>query len=148
MNSSAQEIEYVDGVPDHAVDIHTFLTPYFDRHQLLPRTQADIARLIEHSFVAQVGRQIAGFAALEIYSPKLAEIQCLAVGPDFRRRGIGRELVQRCVDRAGQVGVLELMAISASDEMFLACGFDYSLPNQKRALFIQPSAPAENQSDD
>ncbi|MGB1929312.1 MAG: GNAT family N-acetyltransferase, partial [Mariniblastus sp.] len=57
---------------------------------------------------------------------------------DYRRQGLGRILVQRCVERAREEKVKELMAISASDEMFLTCGFDYSLPNQKRALFIQP----------
>ena len=31
----------------------------------------------------------------------------------------------------------EPMAISASDEFLIRCGFDYSLPGQKRALFIQ-----------
>ncbi len=69
-----------------------------------------------------------------------AEIQCLAVSDKFRRRGVGRTLVSMCVGRAREQKVVELMAISNSDKMFQACGFDYSLPNQKRAFFIQPLA--------
>jgi len=30
------------------------------------------------------------------------------------------------------------MAISASDAFLKECGFDYSLPKQKRALFVEP----------
>ena len=81
---------------------------------------------------------VVGFAAVEIYSGKLAEIQCLAVSPAVQGQGIGRQLVRGCVDVARQQGVKELMAISATEAMFVACGFHYSLPNQKRALFISP----------
>ncbi len=105
---------------------------------LLPRTKDELKRLLVHAFVAMRDSKIVGFAAVEIYSKKLAEIQCLAVDENFRRQGIGRALVKLCVARAAEHGVIELMAISASDEMFKSCGFDYSLPNQKRALFIQP----------
>jgi len=137
------EIEFVNARPDDLKRVAQFLKPFMDGHQLLPRTSIELELLLRHAFVAQAGEQIAGFAALEIYSKKLAEIQCLAVGPQFRRRGVGRTLVARCIERARQQNVSELMAISSSDEMFLACGFDYSLPNQKRALFIQPMVEEE-----
>jgi amino-acid N-acetyltransferase len=78
-----------------------------------------------------------GFAAIEIYSRKMAEIQSLAVSPALQGQGVGTKLVQRCVDRAQAEGILELMAITASEKLFRGVGFDYSLPNQKRALFMQ-----------
>nr|WP_286178222.1 GNAT family N-acetyltransferase [Rhodopirellula sp. JC639] len=78
-----------------------------------------------------------GFSAVEVYSPKLAELQCLAVHPDFQRFGVGRRLVQMCVDRARDLGIMEIMAISSSDRFLENCGFHYSLPDQKRALFQQ-----------
>ena len=71
------------------------------------------------------------------YSRKLAEIQALAVLSSLQGKGVGSELVRRCVGRARAEGVLELMAITASDNLFRNVGFDYSLPNQKRALFLQ-----------
>jgi len=30
-----------------------------------------------------------------------------------------------------------VMAITSSDSFFQSCGFDYTLPGEKRALFIQ-----------
>lgn len=118
--------------------VQSFLLPYMDGRLLLRRTSLELELLLKHSFKAIHQERIIGFCALEIYSKKLAEIQCLAVEADFRRLGVGRELVQRCVTRAKDEKVLELMAISSSEKMFMACGFDYSLPNQKRAFFIQP----------
>ena len=119
--------------------VQAFLEPFMDDKQLLKRASLDLELLLKHSFKAvDSNGKIVGFCALEIYSKKLAELQCLAVDESFRRKGVGRDLVRCCIERAKEEKVLELMAISASDEMFKACGFDYSLPNQKRALFIQP----------
>ncbi|MFT5299293.1 MAG: amino-acid N-acetyltransferase [Mariniblastus sp.] len=118
--------------------VQNFLEPFMDDRQLLRRTSLELELLLKHAFQAVSESRIVAFCALEIYSKKLAEIQCLAVDESFRRQGIGAELVKRCVQRARDEKVKELLAISASEEMFKSCGFDYSLPNQKKALFIQP----------
>lgn len=127
--------------------VQEFLQPYVDSQQLLQRTSIELELLLKHAFIAfkeQAGEAseddwpIVGFVALEVYSKKLAEIQCLAVEEQFRRRGVGRELVQCCIQRATDEKVKELLAISSSEEMLMACGFDYALPNQKRAFFLQP----------
>ena len=95
-------------------------------------------RLVVHGFVAESAGRIVGFVALEVYSRKMAELQCLAVDADFQRRGLGKALVRRCVQRACELNIHELMAITASDALFRECGFDYSLPDQKKALFLHP----------
>jgi amino-acid N-acetyltransferase len=123
---------------DDATELLEFLQPFVDRRQLLQRTLDELRHLTRHGFVARAGGRIIGFAAVEMYSRKLAEIQCLAVAPEWQGHGIGTRIVQRCVARARELGVLELMAITASDEFLKKCGFHYSLPDQKRALFIQP----------
>jgi len=103
----------------------------------LPRTVEEIQGLVDNGFVVEVNGSIVGFAAIEIFSGKLAEVQCLAVAPALQGKGIGKQLIQRCVQRAQEENVTELIAITASDALFQSCGFDYALPNQKRALFIQ-----------
>ena len=132
------EIKFRQAIGSDLKGVASFLGPFMESEFLLPRTDEELGKLIENGFVAEHDSKVVGFAAVEFYSKKLAEIQCLAVDGEFRRRGIGKELVSRCITRAAEFNVVELMAISASDEMFKACGFDYSLPNQKRALFIQP----------
>ena len=117
--------------------LRDFLAPFVRLQQILPRDEEDLHTLTRHGFVAEHHAAIVGFAAIEIYSRKLAEVQSLAVRTDFQGKGIGRQLVEACVERAKSEGVLELMAITASEKLFRDSGFDYSLPNQKRALFVQ-----------
>ncbi len=142
----ARGVTFVDATLDSTDGVIEFLRPFVEAEQLLPRTKEEIQHLLKHGFMAMVGDRIVGFATVEIYSRKLSEIQCLAVDAEFQDIGIGRRLVKRCLERARELGVLELMAISASENLFKSCGFDYSLPMQKRALFIQPQAQTDSAS--
>ena len=113
------------------------ITPYIEQHVLMPRDANDLEKLIPHGFIAEAADRLVGFAALEIYSSKLAEIQCLAVEELYQQHGLGKQLVEACVQRARDEQVWELLAITSSDGFLRSCGFDYSLPDQRRALFLR-----------
>ena len=118
-------------------EVFSLLEPFVQQRQVIRRTRAETATLLPTGFVAVHANKIVGFSSVEIYSQKLAEIQCLAVCSEHRSRGLGKTLVRRCIDLARQCGVMEVMAISNTDRFLQDIGFDYSLPNQKRALFYQ-----------
>ncbi len=118
-------------------EIATFIEPFVATGKLLPRTTQELEDLLPHGFIAESDGRIVGFAALEIYSPKMSEIRSLAVASGFRGAGIGKQLVERCVERACEHQVLEIMAITSNEEFFKHCGFDFTLPGEKKALFIQ-----------
>lgn len=113
------------------------IEPFVVEGKLLRRTTQELEHLLPHCFVAEAAGRIVGCAALEIYSPKLAELRSLAVEPAYRGHGVGKLLVQACVQRAREHRVLEVMAITSSEEFFRACGFDFTLPGEKKALFLQ-----------
>lgn len=127
--------------------IMQLLMPLVDEKLLLKRNEEEVASLLPTGFVASFQPQVnsaelpdesvVGFCAVEVYSKKLAEIQCLGVHASHRSHGLGRILVQQCVDLARDRGVMEVMAISSSEQFLRDIGFDYSLPQQKRALFYQ-----------
>jgi N-acetylglutamate synthase-like GNAT family acetyltransferase len=117
--------------------IADLIAPYVEDGSLLARTYEEFDELLPHFFVAEDDGEIVGCAALEIYSPKLAELRSLAVSPKAQGQGVGKLLVNACVERAKEHNVLEVMAITSSDAFFQACGFDYTLPGAKRALFVQ-----------
>ena len=114
-----------------------FIAPFVERGRLLPRTHDELEDLTVDGFIAESDGRILGFAALEIYSSKLAELRSLAVAADQQGRGIGKALVSACVERAKQRHVFEVMAITSSEEFFQRCGFDYTLPGEKKAVFMQ-----------
>ena len=117
--------------------LEEFVERFVQANRLLPRTTDELYDLIPFGFVAVADDRLVGFAALEIYSAKLAEVRSLAVDQDFQGLGIGRGLVQKCVDLAQHRNILEVMAITSSDGFFRACGFDFTLPGEKKALFMQ-----------
>ena len=125
--ASREDIPQLEDLVDHFVTAN----------RLLPRTFDELCDLIPFGFVAESKGSIVGFAALEIYSAKLAEIRSLAVHENHQGKGIGRSLVQRCVELAVRRNVLEVMAITSADGFFQACGFDFTLPGEKKALFMQ-----------
>ena len=118
-------------------EIMEVIQPFVDAQILLPRNREEIQRLSKRGFVAVCDGRVIGFASVEIYSSKLSEIQCLAVKKEFQHKGVGKLLVADCINLAREEGVIELMAISSSEEFLKSCGFDYSLPDQKRALFYR-----------
>jgi len=135
---SESKFQFENATQDDLAAVQAFLQPFMDKQNLLQRTSVELQILLKHGFICKAQDKIVGFAAFEMYSKKLGEIQCLAVDSEFRRQGIGGQLVKMCVQRAREQKVKEVLAISASEEMFRSCGFDYSLPDQKRAFFIEP----------
>lgn len=123
----------IDDVPA----LGKFIEPFVAEGRLLPRTQDELEDLTVHGFVAIVDGQIAGFGALEIYSVKLAELRSLAVDSKYQGQGIGKALVQACVELAQSKKIFEVMAITSKEEFFQRCGFDFTLPGEKKAVFLQ-----------
>ena len=116
-----------------------------ERGEVLPRTLQELTDLLPTFFVAEsTENRIVGTAALEVYSQKLAEIRSLCILPDAQGEGIGKALVRACLDLARERGVFEVMAITDKESFFRSCGFDYVLPNQRRALFILPGSEEPN----
>ena len=117
--------------------IDAFLRPFVEAREVLPRTADELFYLISTGFVAEHDERVVGFAALEIYSMKLAEVRSLTVDECVRGRGVASGLIERCVELATNKGVYEVLAVTAADDLFRRCGFDDALPGQKRALFRQ-----------
>ncbi len=122
---------------DDIDQLEAFIDRFVQANRLLPRTTDELCDLIPFGFVATTEDEVVGFAALEIYSAKLAEIRSLAVHEKFQGQGIGKALVQKCVELAVKRNILEVMAITSADGFFQACGFDFTLPGEKKALFMQ-----------
>lgn len=91
--------------------------------------------LVEHDGV------VVGSAALYPFSEERAgELACLAVAPEYRRAGIGEELLRRIEARARAAGLEKLYVLTTrTAHWFLERGFVEvsvdALPKQKRELY-------------
>ena len=84
-------------------------------------------------FVAEEEGVIVGCCALEIYSQRLAEVRSLAVAKEHQSKGIGTALVERCLQKAREEGVYEILTITSAVSFFEKQGFG-TFKNEKFAL--------------
>jgi ribosomal protein S18 acetylase RimI-like enzyme len=79
-----------------------------------------------HEIAATAGSQVAGVLGLRI-AASLAHLDSLIVGPEWRRRGIGRRLVERAEDLAKYYNchkvTLEVPVEGAARSFFEAAGY-------------------------
>ena len=136
--SDSNNIHFRRAEPSDVQGASELLTPHIQQQKLLPRSDSELQKLMQLAYVAVDSDRIVGFCAVEVYSRKLAELQGLAVADDCQRQGIGKRLIELCIELADANNVHELMAVTSSENVFYECGFDYALPDQKRALFIHP----------
>ncbi len=143
MTSDLPDAKVRSAKPDDVPKILALIAPFVSAGKLLPRTVDELRDLVATGFVAERGKTIVGFSALEVYSKKLAEIRSLAVSSDQQKQGLGSLLVKACVDLAVSRNILEVMVVTSSEAFFRDCGFDFTLPGEKKALFIQPTSSQE-----
>ena len=137
LNDAKTDIRIHKAVTEDLIELSDFIVPFVQSGDLLPRTFDELEDLLETSFIARLDGRIVGCAALEIYNKKLCEIRSLAVDPAAQGLGIGKKLVEACVALAEREGIYEIMAISVAEDFFRSCGFDFTLPNLKKAFFLQ-----------
>lgn len=104
-------------------EIHRLLLDFAKDGLLLPRSLVEIYEGIRDFHVFVENDRIAGVVALSIYWENLAEVRSLAVHADCGGRGIGRKLVQACLDEARQLGIGQVFALTYQPEFFTRLGF-------------------------
>jgi amino-acid N-acetyltransferase len=68
--------------------------------------------------------KVVGCCALTIIWADLSEVRSLAVDEACRGRGIGRQLVEWCVDEARRLGIRKLMSLTYEQRFFEKLGFE------------------------
>lgn len=106
-----------------------FALVHLNRDLLVPRSMGNIVENIDRFSVAECGRDVVGCAAYQIH-PEIGniaaasvEVQSLAVRSPWRRRGIGRALVEAVASAVVPVHAKELIALTFTPQFFAALGF-------------------------
>jgi amino-acid N-acetyltransferase len=68
--------------------------------------------------------RVVGCCAVTIIWADLCEVRSLAVDESSRGRGIGRLLVQWCIDEARRLGIRKLMSLTYEQRFFEKLGFE------------------------
>ena len=91
---------------------------------MLPRTLDQIAGRIDNYVVAiDASGRVLACAALEEYSPSLAEVSSVAVAPSHHGKGLGTQVVLGVERLARARDIDEVFALSLTDNFFLSLGY-------------------------
>jgi amino-acid N-acetyltransferase len=103
--------------------IQSLINQYADTGQMLPRALNELYEGLRDFHVYDEDNTLIGVCALHISWDGLAEIRSLAVRKDRMNRGIGAELVQRCLAEAVELRVERVFALTYQDGFFRKLGF-------------------------
>ncbi|WP_292661319.1 N-acetyltransferase [Nitratifractor sp.] len=102
---------------------------------ILRRSDDEVATNIRSYHLARVDGRLAGYGALHIHSPRMAEIRSLIVAPEYRGKHLGEGLVASALEEARQLAVEEVLVLTYLPEFFRKLGFEEiakeSIPEQK-----------------
>lgn len=108
------------------VPIQKMLAVFAQQGKLLPRSLSELYTHLRDMIVAvdddETGR-IVGCAGLHIMWENLAEIRSVAVLSSFHGRGIGRQLVDACIEEAKELGIAQLFTLTYETGFFEHLGF-------------------------
>jgi amino-acid N-acetyltransferase len=104
--------------------IHTLLASFAAKGLLLPRSLSELYdHLRDYSVVVNEKGELIGVVALHICWENLAEVRSLAVREDQQKRGLGRALVQHCLDEARSLGITRVFTLTYQEDFFKKLGF-------------------------
>ena len=110
---------------DDVKTIHRMINYSAREGEMLPRSLVDIYKSLRDFFIYydEEKSQIAGICALNIIWDNLAEIRSLYVDENYRKQGIGRNLVEACVSEAITLGLFKVFTLTYKKEFFSRLGF-------------------------
>jgi amino-acid N-acetyltransferase len=103
--------------------INALVSSYAERDRMLFRSMADIYENLQTFTVAELDGNVVGCCALEVIWSDLAEIKSLAVDESKNKKGIGKKLVEAALEKAADIGVPKVFALTLEQEFFEKLGF-------------------------
>ena len=91
--------------------------------KILLRTEDEMATTIRSYTVVEVDGVMAGFTALHIHSPRLAEVRSLVVSKNFIGLKLGQRLVDSCIKEAIKYKLEQVLSLTYEKGFFESCGF-------------------------
>lgn len=117
---------------DDVVGIQKMLVDYAQEGKLLARSLSELYSNLRDMSVAveEATGQVIGSCSLHIIWEDLGEIRSLAVQKECQGKGLGRRLVQACMDEARDLGIKRLFTLTYETDFFRHLGFEVVDKNQ------------------
>lgn len=108
---------------DDASQIHLLVNHFAKQGELLPRPLSEIYENLRDFFVIREGDEVVGCVALHICWSDLVEIKALAVSEKWQNKGVGKALVEACLQEAKGLGIPTVFCLTYRPGFFQQFGF-------------------------
>ena len=92
--------------------------------QMLARSLSDMYENIRDYLIIRENDEVVGCAALHVCWSDLAEVKSVAVVSGRRKSGIGRALVNACIEEAKSLDISSIFCLTMAEEFFNKLGFN------------------------
>jgi amino-acid N-acetyltransferase len=103
--------------------IHKFINEFAKKENMLPRSLNELYENIRDFFVFEEDGIIKGVCALHVLWEDLAEIRSLAVKKEQQRQGIGKTLINKCLQEAKGLGIKRVFTLTYIPDFFKKLDF-------------------------
>lgn len=106
-------------------EIYNLIAGYAAQGIMLPKTHNVLYENIREFIVAEEidSKKIIGTGALHLTWNELAEVRSMAVHEDYKRHGVGAEIVKKLLEEGKEVGVKKFFTLTYSPKFFQSLGF-------------------------
>lgn len=108
---------------DDAETIHTLVNNYAEKGLMLSRPRSMIYEYIRDFVVAEYEGEVVGAGALHILWGDLAEVRALAVKDSMVKQGVGKLMVDYCLQEAKDLGIPKVFTLTYQPGFFEKMGF-------------------------
>ncbi len=106
-----------------AEQMNKLVNHFAQKDLMLARPLSELYENIRDYYVYIENGSVVGCAALHIFWKDLAEIKSIAVEEDYQKRGIGKQLIQKCLEEGKVLGINRLVVLTYIPEFFERMGF-------------------------
>ena len=108
---------------DDVDSIISLVNYYANKGLLLPKSPFKVYSKLQSFFVAEDRERIVGCASLIVLWRDLAEICSLAVDERYAGKGIGKALVSKCIEKARELKLPQVIVLTYQKKFFERMGF-------------------------
>lgn len=103
--------------------VFDLIKTYSDDFVMLPKSIEEIKNLSPHFRLLVEHEQVQACVMLDQFTETLAEVKSLAVSKAMQKQGLGRALVLDCEQRAKELGIKKIFALTFSTDFFHKLGY-------------------------
>lgn len=103
--------------------ILAIVNSYAAQNLMLPRTTEQIQRVLKDFLVAEYEGRVVGCGSNVPLTAALTELRSLAIAPELRSSGLGKQLVEALVAKARADGFEQICALTLVESFFGRMGF-------------------------